>query len=186
MPIGRPADRKQAALLVIDLQEKLLPAINGAEDVVARSLQMIQAGRLLELPVVWTEQYVKGLGRTDERVRDLLAQMAVEPIEKLSFSCCGAEFVRQRLSQINRQQMIVIGIESHVCVQQTVLDLLAMGKDVYVPADAVGSRRSLDYDIALGRMRQAGAVVTTVESLIFELLKEAGTETFKSMLKIVK
>jgi len=186
MNVPNRADARQASLLVIDIQERLLPAIHGGEAVVARSLVMIEAARILAVPIVWTEQYVKGLGRTDERVRAALKPTGAEPIEKLTFSCCDTEPVTQQLRSDGREQVVVIGIESHVCVQQTVLDLLRMNLQPFVLADAVGSRRPIDYEMSLHHMRQAGAVTTTTEAIIFEMLREAGTEIFKSVLKVVK
>jgi len=115
-----------------------------------------------------------------------LTDAGVAPIEKATFSVCGDDAARSRLNEIDRPQTIVAGIEAHVCVQQTVLDLLAMDSMVFVCADAVGSRFELDRETALGRMRQAGAVISTVESVLFELCHESGTDRFRKLLEIVK
>ncbi len=178
-------DEQHAVLAVVDLQEKLLPAIHEAERITDACRLMIRAAEAFELPMLLTEQYPKGLGPTVGPIMELLEPAGVRPIEKTLFSACTEEF-RDGLKAAQRKQVIVIGIESHVCVQQTVLDLLRMGHPVWVCADAVGSRDPFDREMALHRMRQAGAFVTTTESVVFELTQEAGTERFKQVLKIVK
>jgi nicotinamidase-related amidase len=172
-----------SALLVVDVQEKLLPAIDGAEQCLAAAQKMVQSAKVLGIPILVTEQYPAGLGHTCPSLRQLLADAPIE--EKIRFSAC-VEGITHRLAERSRRTVIVVGIEAHVCVQQTVLDLLRAGYLPYVCADAVSSRRPLDRDTALARMRQAGAIVTTVESAIFELLGEAQGDRFKQILKIVK
>lgn len=173
----------KSALLVIDLQERLLPAIDGANACVAAAVRMIEAAGVLGVPLLATEQYPAGLGRTCPPVLAALGQTSI--VEKMKFSAC-VEGVTARLAELRPAVVVVVGIEAHVCVQQTVLDLLRLGYGVWVCADAVSSRRPLDRQVALDRMRQAGAIVTTTESVIFELTDEAGTEKFKRILKIVK
>ncbi len=134
--------------------------------------------------MVATEQYPKGLGRTVEPIRALLDADGIR--EKLSFGCCGIEGFVDELWGLGRSQVVVVGIEAHVCVQQTVLGLLAAGFEVYVCADAVSSRRPLDRWAALDRLRQAGAVVTTTEAVTFEWLEVAGTAEFKDVAPIVR
>lgn len=170
-------------LLVIDFQDRLLPAIHEADACVAVACRMIEAAKIMGMPLLCTEQYPAGLGRTCAAVRESLGEAPI--LEKIRFSGC-VEAVVDRLRQLNRPNVIVVGIEAHVCVLQTVLDLLRLGFTTFVCADGVSSRRPLDRDVAVERMRQAGAVVTTTESTIFELLGEAGTETFRKVLKIVK
>lgn len=171
------------ALLVVDFQDRLLPAIHEAENCVAAAGRLIAAARILGVPAVCTEQNPAGLGRTCVAIRESLGD---EPaVEKTRFSGCVGGVIDQ-LRRLDRPNIVVVGIEAHVCVQQTVLDLLRLGFTPFVCADAVGSRRPFDRDIAIERMRQAGVVVTTTESVIFELLGEAGTDTFKKILKIVK
>lgn len=172
-----------SVLLVVDVQDNLLPAIHEADRLVEADLKMIQAARLLGVPILLTEQYPKGLGRTCATLLECLD--GVPPIEKTRFSGCVEPVVR-RLQELARPNVVVVGIEAHVCVQQTVLDLLHLGYTAYVCADGVSSRRPFDRDTALKRLARAGAVVTTCESAIFELMGEAGTDTFKQMLKIVK
>ncbi|MBN1343498.1 MAG: hydrolase [Phycisphaerae bacterium] len=176
---------KDALLFVIDLQEKLLPAIHDADAVTEACRLMIRAAGVFELPMLLTEQYPKGLGPTVPPIMELLEPAGVKPIEKVLFTGYTPE-VRQALQSASRNQIVVVGIESHVCVQQTVLDLLRVDYKVWVCADAVGSRKPHDRDVSLDRMRQAGAFVTTTESVIFELTRQAGTDLFKKVLKIIK
>lgn len=173
-------------VLVIDVQEKLLPLIDGCSGLVDAANRLIRAAGLFELPVVVTEQYPKGIGPTDARLAEALRVVDPATLTKTSFSCWGDEAIRERLRVSGREQIIICGIETHVCVQQTALDLLTVDYQLFVCADAVGSRARLDHDIALQRMRQAGAAVTTVESAMFELCEACGTARFKAMLDLIK
>lgn len=174
----------RAQLLVIDIQEKLFPLIHENQRVASRSSLMIRAARALDLPVTVSEQYVKGLGPTIAPLAEAI--VGLPRFEKLAFSFCGEAPCRQQIESAGRPQVLLIGIETHVCVQQTALDLLRNGLVPVVLADAVGSRTALDYQIALERMRSAGVIVTTTESAIFELLGASGTELFKKVLPLVK
>jgi len=182
-PIAR-ARANGSALLVIDLQEKLMPAIHDGSRVLDQSRKIIQVANLLKLPILVTEQYPKGIGSTCTDIKQALGDVAT--IEKMTFSGCGAESFWPKWEQIKRHTAIVCGVETHVCVQQTVLDLIERDQQVLVLADAVGSRRERDYELALQRMHDAGAAITTTESVIFELLGRAGTPEFKEVLKLVK
>jgi len=173
-------------LLVIDIQERLLPQIADGKNVADAAAKLIRAAGVLGVPIVATEQYPKGIGPTVACIRDAFPAGAFRPLEKLTFSCCGSEPIVAALAASGRTRILVVGIEAHVCVQQTVLDLLALGYLPFVCADAIGSRRALDREVAVERMRQAGAAVTTVESAVFELTYRAGTEAFREILKIVK
>lgn len=177
-------DRARAQLLVVDIQERLLPHITDHENLVAQSATMIRAAAALEVPVTISEQYRRGLGATTPAVEEAAGD--APHIEKMTFSCCQDQACRARLADLLRPQVLLIGIETHVCVQQTALDLLSMQMQPIVLADAVGSRRPLDYNIALERMRSAGAIITTVESAIFQMVRESGTELFKRILPLVK
>jgi len=174
---------ESTVLLVVDVQERLMPAIHEQAGCLAAITRTIEGAKVLGVPILATEQYPVGLGSTSAPVRQCWG--SVQPIEKTRFSAC-VEKVVQRLGELDRPLVLVVGVEAHVCVQQTVLDLLRLGYTPYLCADAVGSRRPLDRDIALDRMRQAGAIVTTSESVLFELLGEAGTEAFKQILRLVK
>ena len=179
-------DVDRAMVLVVDVQASLLPFIRGHEGVVAAGRKLLEGVRVFGVPVLGTEQYPKGIGRTVPAIREGLEANRASVLEKMTFSACREPATREALQKIDRPQVIVIGIEAHVCVQQTVLDLRAMDYDVFVCADAVGSRGRLDYKHSLHRMRQAGAFVTTVESALFELCDRCGTDQFKAMLEVVK
>ena len=176
--------REHAQLLVVDLQERLLPKIDQFESILARSCVMLEAARLLALPVTISQQYTEKLGATHPSIRE--GAVDAGQIEKLTFSVFADEAARRQLLARSRPQVILIGIETHVCVQQTALDIVRAGLSPVVLADAVGSRRPTDREVALQRMRSAGVTITTVESLIFELMYEAGTELFRKILPILK
>jgi len=179
-------DTDRAFVLVIDLQEKLLPLIRGYEGILRASRELLEVVGVFGLPVLATEQYPKGIGRTHADLRPCLTAAGAKVIEKLTFSACGEPAVRKAMLAIDRPQVILLGIEAHVCVQQTALDLRAMDYDVFVPADATGSRGRLDYEQALARLRQEGAWVGSVESVLFELCHRCDTDRFRAMLEVIK
>lgn len=176
----------RAMVLEIDLQDKLLPFIRNCEDVLAQSRKLIDGAKVFGLPVLATEQYPNGLGGTNAGVRASLDAAGATVMPKMTFSALEEPAVRQALDRIDRPQVIVLGIETHVCVQQSVLDLRVLDYFVYICADAVGSRAKMDYKRALRRMQQAGAFVTTVESVLFELCHRCDTAQFKALLPVVK
>ncbi|GMU97044.1 hydrolase [Ignavibacterium album] len=173
-----------SALLIIDLQEKILPVIKNIDSVLENTIKLIKGFKILQLPIFYTEQYPKGLGPTSSRILEELNRYSA--IQKMSFSCFGAENLFNEFRQKRLSQIVVCGVESHVCVQQTVLDLIANDFQVNVVADAVSSRREFDFLIALERMRTLGAEITTAESILFELLEVCGTTEFKEISKIIK
>ena len=168
--------RDRTALVVVDVQEGFRPYASFA-GVADACRKLLSAARILRLPAVVSEQYPKGLGHTAPEV----GREAEPLLEKTVFSAARAE----GFDLGGRDQAIVCGIETHVCVGQTVHDLLERGVEVHVPADAVGSRHALDYERGLERMQRAGAVVSTVESALFELLERAGTPEFKAVQKLI-
>jgi nicotinamidase-related amidase len=169
-------DRNRAALVVVDVQEGFR-SYESFDAVADGCAKLLQGARILEIPSLVSEQYPKGLGHTATEVG-----VRQEPrIEKSVFSAARAE----GFDLGGRTQAIVCGIETHVCVSQTVHDLLDCGLEVHVPADAVGSRHQLDYERGLERLQQAGAIVSTVESVLFELLERAGTPEFKAVQKLI-
>lgn len=173
-----------SALLIIDIQERILPVINNYQMVVDNTLKLIKGFKVLGLPIYFTEQYPKGLGPTTKTITDELGDL--KPFDKMSFSCSGAGELFNEFKKKNLTQIIVCGVESHVCVQQTVLDLIENGIQVNLAADAVSSRKEIDYHTALDRMRYHGVEVTTTEAILFELLNVCGTPQFKEVSKIVK
>ena len=174
----------QTALLIIDIQERILPVINNHKMVVENTLKLIKGFKVLQLPIYFTEQYPKGLGPTHKSISDELGN--IQPFDKMSFSCSGAGNLFEEFEKKNLSQIVVCGIEAHVCVQQTVLDLIENKLQVNLAADAVSSRKEIDYKVALDRMRHHGAEITTTESVLFELLKVCGTDQFRAISKIVK
>ncbi|MBK7629370.1 MAG: isochorismatase family protein [Ignavibacteriales bacterium] len=172
------------ALLIIDLQARILPVIRNYETVLENTIKLIKGFKAMKLPIYFTEQYPKGLGPTSKII--LTALEGYTAFQKMSFSCSGAENLFDEFHSKKLSQIVVCGVESHVCVQQTVLDLLANDYQVNLAADAVSSRKEIDYNIALDRMRILSAEVTTTESILFELLEVCGTPVFKEVSKIVK
>lgn len=179
-------DADRACLLVIDLQEKLLPLIAAHQRIVQSSIKLIEGIHIFRLPVIVTEQYPKGIGSTDRAILAALEKSQAIILEKPTFSAWSHPPVVDAILEIDRPQVIVTGIEAHVCVQQTVLDLLSRDYDVYVCADAIGSRGRMDVEQSLDRMRQAGAFITTVESVLFELCNRCDTPEFKEMIEVIK
>jgi nicotinamidase-related amidase len=171
-------------LLIIDIQKRILPVIKDYELVVENTLKLIKGFKAIGLQIYFTEQYPKGLGPTEDQIVNELE--GIKPIEKMTFSCSGAGELFNIFNTKRHSQIVVCGIESHVCVQQTVLDLIENGFQVNLAADAVSSRKEKDYNIAISRMRYHGAEVTTTESILFELLNICGTEVFKQVSKVVK
>lgn len=176
-------NRRQSALLIVDIQQKINAVMLHRARVIASTVTLIKACRVLEVPIFLTEQYPKGLGTTEEQIMSALA--GTEALQKMSFSC-GSDTLLAQLREKGIRQVIVAGIECHVCVLQTALDLIANGLQVHIAVDAVSSRKELDYKTALGRMARAGAVTTTVESVLFEILERAGTPEFKEVSKLIK
>jgi nicotinamidase-related amidase len=177
--------RERSVLVVVDLQQKLLPAIDGKERVLGRARLLIRAARELELPLVLTTQYERGLGPT---VPEVIAEAAgAKPVDKVAFGCFGSQDFLARLSTFpGRDQLLVAGIESHICVAQTVLGAIGKGYRVHVAADAVGSRRAEDREVGLRRMERAGAVISTTEMAVYELLGRSDGAAFKRLLPYLK
>ena len=175
---------ENCGLLVIDVQEKLMPAIHEPDDIVANVVRLVLAFEMFKRPVLITEQYPKGLGGTVNIIRMQLPD--VQAIEKMTFSCMETETFRATVREMGLKTIVACGVESHVCVSQTVLDLLADGMKVHVVADAIGSRHTGDHEVALQRMYQAGAVPATTESVLFDLCHQAGTPDFKNVQRMIR
>ena len=186
--MGAPArlTREGSLLLVVDVQERLFDAMDPEhrEEMVKNIKILAAAARRLGIPIQVTEQYPKGLGHTLQELRESVGP--VEPIAKVAFSCCGAEGFLERLRAARARHIILSGIEAHVCILLTALDLLAEGYAVHVVADATCSRRRENRQIALDQLRQAGAVVTSTETVLFQLLGTADTDDFRTLSKLVK
>jgi len=172
-------DRNRSALVLIDVQERLFPHVFEHQRVLARMDLLLFAANLLQIPLLLTEQYPRGLGNTIEEIRKVIPK--AQPLTKMDFSCVPAPGFKEQLSSLRRDQIVVAGIETHICVAQTALDLASQGERVFVVADATSSRRPLDAQIALQRLDQSGLTVTTAEAVVFEWLRCAGTEEFKAI-----
>ena len=176
---------ERTALVVVDLQEKLLPVIAGHERVVRNSLLLMRLAEILGIPVLLTSQYKKGLGEIVPEVR--AAAPATEPLDKVSFGSFGDEaFLRRVKGLAGRDQLVVTGIECHICVAQTVLGALDQGYQVHLVSDAVGSRAEENHRIGLGRMQEAGALLSSAEMATYELLGRSDSDAFKKMLPYLK
>ena len=168
----------------VDIQEKFTGIIHIFDKILHNSKILIDGLNILEVPIIVTEQYPKGLGNTIPEIKSHLNDY--NPIEKLAFSCCGSKEFCNTLEKSDKKNVIVFGIETHVCVMQTVIDLIEMDYQPVLVEDCVSSRQKSDRDIALARMRQEGAIITSYESILFELSRVAGTEKFKQISKLVK
>lgn len=181
----QPLRVEQCALVVIDIQEKLLPPIFEKERLVRNSQLLIRLANILSLPVIATTQYSKGLGQTVPEIASLLPD--VQPLDKLEFGCFGNGDFCSRISRLSgRGTLLLCGMEAHICVLQTALGALNQGHIVHVAADAVSSRTKLNWKLGLQRMRDAGAVISSTEMMIYELLGRSGSPEFKEMLKYLK
>ncbi len=174
--------RSDSAVLVVDVQEKLVATIRGAARIIWNVRRLIDGAEVLGLPIVASEQYPQGLGPT---VPELAPRLQHRPA-KLAFSCRELAELFADLRQRNLEKLLVCGLETHVCIQQTVLDLLADGWRVYVAVDAVGSRHDIDHQTALRRMEACGAMLTTTEAALLEWCQAAGTPEFKQISRIVR
>jgi nicotinamidase-related amidase len=173
---------QDTVLVVVDVQEKLMPLIGGSRRITWNLRRLLDGAEATGVRVLATEQYPQGLGPT---LPELAGRLGDIP-SKTAFSCAGCGPFAERLEASGASKVLVSGIETHVCVQQTVLDLLAGGYRVYVPVDAVGSRYQIDYETGLKRMESAGATLTTTESALFEWCQQSGTPTFKKISALVR
>jgi len=183
---GVRLDRAHTALLIVDVQERLFDAMDPEHrEAMVRNVKLLAtAARRLGLPLTVTEQYPKGLGHTLPEVREVLD--AVEPVAKVAFSCWAVDGLGDELRRRGAQAVVVAGIETHVCVLMTVLDLMAAGFTVHVPVDATVSRTRANRDAGLALLRAEGAVVTTTETVVFQLLGQADTEDFRALAPLLK
>lgn len=180
-------DRNNTVLVVIDVQEKLMPVIDGRDEVERNIDRLVRGCHILGIPALLTEQYVKGLGPTVAPVRQAFEETSgYRPIEKDCFSAPRCDPFAEQLAALGRKQILVAGVETHVCVYQSILDLLAGGHEVAIVADAVSSRTHENKSIALERLQSEGAKISSTEMALFELLVVSGTETFRAIAKLVK
>jgi nicotinamidase-related amidase len=170
--------------LIIDIQERLLPHMHEKEALLRNAEILIKGLQALDVPIMVTEQYTKGLGFTVEPLKNLF--QTFEPLEKISFSCCDDEQFSMKLKTLQKKFVIIAGIETHVCVLQTAMDLLEKDFVPVVVEDCVSSRKQNDKRLALARVQKWGGIITTYESILFELTRFAGNDTFKAVSRLVK
>ena len=181
----RPLRPEDCALAVIDIQEKLLPPIHEKERLVRNAQLLVRLADILSLPIIVSTQYIKGLGPTVPEIASLLP--SVETVDKLEFGCfSNGEYCSAVGKLASRNTLLLCGMESHICVMQTALGALNQGLNVHVAADAISSRTELNWKLGLNRMQAAGAVMSSTEMMIYELLGKSGTPAFKEMLKHLK
>ena len=182
----RPLEADRCALIVVDIQEKLLPPIFNKESLIKNSELLIRLAKILSLPVLVTTQYSKGLGPTVSEIASLAGDAA--SYDKLEFSCFGSDSFRSQVKSLpgSRTTLLLCGMETHICVMQTALGALNEGYLVHVASDAVGSRAEWNWKIGLERMRAAGAVISSTEMMMYELLRCSGTPQFKELLPYLK
>ncbi|MDD5093242.1 MAG: hydrolase [Dehalococcoidia bacterium] len=178
-------EQEKAVLVIIDVQTKLLAAMHEKEALIENLKKLIRGAKAFGLPIIQLEQNPNGLGPTVPEIAELLADV-VKPIPKFSFSCCGNEEFMAALKATGRRQVMLTGIEAHVCVHQTAADLARLGYEVHVVADAVSSRKPAEKQIALERIEIHGCFPTCVEMALFEILKAAKGDIFKEISRIVK
>jgi len=181
-----PLQTENCTLVVIDIQQKLLPPIFNKEQLVRNTSLLVRLARILDIPVLVTTQYAKGLGETVPEILSLVGD--TKPIDKLEFSCFGKDSFCSAVKSVpgNRNTMLLCGMETHICVMQTALGALEQGYLVHVASDAVGSRAEWNWKIGLERMRDAGCVISSTEMMMYELLRKSGTEAFKELLQHLK
>ncbi|MBP3384488.1 MAG: hydrolase [Firmicutes bacterium] len=177
-------NREDTLLVIIDCQTKLMPAIKDNDEIEETVVKLTKGAKVLDLPVIVTQQYTKGLGPTVDSLNEILGEY--EPVEKTSFSACGAPEFVEAIKAAGKKNILMTGVETHICVEQTTLDLLEAGYNVYLIEDCVGSRKKHDKKIACQRMAAAGAVVTTYEAALYEILRGAKEEGFKAISAIIK
>ena len=177
-------DRVDTTLVIVDVQERLAAVMDQRRKVVGNCRRLIEGAKILGMPVVVTEQYPRGLGPTEEELRGALP--VYEPVEKISFSCCGEPKFMDTVAGLGKKKIILAGMETHVCILQTCIELLNAAFSVHLVRDAVCSRTKDNWLVGIGMMRDAGAVISSTETVLFQLLGGAGTEEFKSISRLVK
>lgn len=177
--------KEETQALFIDFQSRLYPHISNHENLTKKTKILISGLQALEIPIIVSEQYVKGLGETIEEIKEALGEN-YQPLEKSAFSCCDDNNIVEVIEKNKKKSIILSGIESHICVLQTAIDLIEKGYTVIVVSDCVSSRSQDDKEIALERLRKEGAIVTSCESILFELCRFSGTPAFKAISKLIK
>ncbi len=176
--------RKGAVLLIVDVQEKLVAVMEEKSKIIKNIKKLISLFHILNLPILVTEQYPKGIGRLILPLKEAIVEY--HPIEKVTFSCFGEESFIGELDKRKAKNLVITGIETHICILQTALDALSRGYKVHLPNDAVCSRQKSNWKVGMEKMRKAGVIITSTETVIFELLEKADTPEFRTILKVIK
>ncbi len=176
--------KHEAVLVIVDIQERLASVVQKKDSVINNCGRLIELAKLYNIPIIVTEQYPKGLGRTVGELKSVLPDL--NPIEKTNFNCCAESGFTDELDRLSRKTVILTGMETHICVLQTCIDLLMKGYYVHLVSDAVSSRTEDNWKIGIEYMRAAGAVISGTETVLFQLLKAAGSDEFKAISKLVK
>ncbi|KAA3615966.1 MAG: hydrolase [Calditrichaeota bacterium] len=177
-------ERKNTALVVIDVQGRLAQIMQDKESLFQNLQRMTQGAQILDIPIIWMQQNPEGLGETIPELKELLLEQ--QPINKMTFSCCGDETFNSKLASLGCNQVLLVGIEAHVCVYLTAADLQNRGIQTHVVADAVSSRTAFNRQIGIDKIRECGGKITGVETALFELLDRAEGDEFKQILKVIK
>ncbi|MBI5050353.1 MAG: hydrolase [Nitrospirae bacterium] len=177
-------NKEHTGIVIVDVQAKLISVMSRSEFVISNIIKLLHLARLFNLPVILTEQFPKMLGTTIPEVKKVLS--LYDPLQKMAFDCCDVEPFNDRLQSAGLENIILAGVETHICILQTCSSLLERGYNVHVPQDAVDSRTEENWHVGIELMKKAGAVITSAETVIFQMLRTAGTEEFKEMLKIIK
>ncbi|OHB70049.1 MAG: hypothetical protein A2W23_08200 [Planctomycetes bacterium RBG_16_43_13] len=176
--------KDKSALLIIDMQDRLMREIVGAKEIAQNVALIIETAKILHLPILLTEHNSRVFGQTIPEIKTKLDNYS--PVEKIIFSCFGSEEFRKKISDVGREQLIVVGIETHICVCQTVLDAMVEGYDVHVVSNAVSARSELDHKIGLEKMYSGGAIPSSTEIVVYDLLEKGGTDEFRAVLPLIK
>ena len=177
-------DKGNTVLLIVDIQEKLAAVMKEKGKVVKNNLHLIELAKMIGMPVMVTEQYPKGLGTTVQEIREALP--FYRPVEKMTFDCCGQPTFLEKLKELNKSNVVLTGMETHICVLQTCIGLIKGGINVHLVQDAICSRTKENWMTGTEFLRDAGAVVTCTETVLFQLLRVAGTEEFKAVSRMIK
>ncbi len=182
----RPLEAESCTLVVVDIQQKLLPPIFNKDQLVRNASLLLRLAKILDIPVLLTTQYARGLGETVPEIAALASD--VQAIDKLEFGCFGKDTFCSAVKSLpgNRNTLLLCGMETHICVMQTALGALEQGYIVHVASDAVGSRAEWNWKVGLDRMRDAGCVISSTEMMMYELLRKSGTPAFKELLQHLK
>ena len=177
-------DREDLVLIIVDVQEKLIPLVKNREEVVKNIQKLVKFSKIVGIPLLVTEQYPKGLGPTVREVKSLIPNF--NPIEKTSFSCFDSSEFREKLKELERKTLAITGVETHICIAQTALEALKHGYTPYVISDAVSARSRLNHVVGIERMHSCGAIISSTEMFMYEVLRDAGTLEFKKCLPFLK